>query len=470
MADPKITEQLKGKRTLNDIRDLIHSALQVSLTEKLPMLLLSNPGLGKTTIFENWEKRRDRHLVTLIGTQRTREDVLGYQVNNPIYGKDDNGNQVVVQHRLQHMNPDWFNEIIEYEEKGIHCDLFLDELSQAPEDVQGALLQVCFARKIGGTNNYLPDSTMIIAAANYKENLPPQCTLQAAMLNRFDLVNIDPLDGPHLIDEFLQDPANLEADMITFEDIKITPKIEAACRENLRQMFNTLYTRYATKSGDGSILDVHNQSMNEIFDQPGPVYNFLSGRTLSYCHKLAIGIVRNGLYHRRYAHIVQRLFLGLTGLGTNSFTKPEDLKDYQDLSSVYFMKVLKKTLEASTLISSSVKLDYSNKTVDEAVQSFLLSSNGSDIGFDTNFETLVQKIDDKYKADFTNMGVVIGKMKDSIDEQMSFVKDMNAIKNLIAICEVTDIEKVKNAADDLNVIRAAWAGYQAMIEKDVLKI
>jgi MoxR-like ATPase len=468
--DQKIVEQLKGKRTLNDIRDLIHCALQIGYTEKLPMLLLSNPGYGKTTIFENWEKWRGRHLVTLIGTQRTREDVLGYQVNNPIYGTDASGNQVVTGHKLVHMNPDWYNEIIENEEKGIHCDLFLDEISQAPEDVQGALLQVCFARKIGGSNNYLPESTMIISAANYKENLPPQCTLQAAMLNRFCLVNIDPVDGHYLVDEFLQDPDDLAKDLVQFEDIKISDKIKGTIRENLKSMYKTLFTSYATKSGDGSQLDIHNQSFNEIFDQPGPVYNFISGRTIGFSEKLATGLIRNGLYHRRFAHIVQRLFLGLVGAGTNTFSKPEDLRDYQTLSTAYFMKVLKKALEASTMISNSVKLDYKNKTVDEAVQAFMLSANGAEVGFDQNFESLITKIHDKYGADVTNMGIVIGKMKDKKDEQLQFVKDINAIQKLSAIIENTDIQQIKESGEELDVIAAAWDGYKRGIEKEVLGI
>jgi len=467
-VDSKVIEQLKGKRTKNDVRDLIHYALQISLTEKLPILFLSNPGLGKTTIMEQWEKRHNRHLVTLIGTQRTREDVLGYQINSPIYGKDEQGRQIILGHKLVHAHPDWYNEIMEYEAKGIHCDLFLDEISQAPEDVQGALLQVCFNRKIGGSGNYLPESTMIIAAANYKENLPPQCSLQAAMLNRFCLVNIDPIDGPWLVDEFLQSEDDWDKDLIEFEDNKITAKIEKAATDHLNQMFKTLFTSYATKSGSGSTLDVHNRAYNEVFDQPGPVYNFISGRSMSYCKKLVIGMVRHGLYRARYAHFIQKMFLGLVGLGTNSFNKPEDLKDYQDLASVYFLKVLKQTLDASSLIANTTKLDFTGKSVDESVQSFMLSVSGQEIGFDQNFETLIQKIDEEYKPDVTNMGVVIGKMKDSKDRQMQFVKDMTAVTKLLAIIENTDIQKVKDSSENLRVIQAAWMGYKAQIEKEVI--
>jgi hypothetical protein len=309
---------------------------------------------------------------------------------------------------------------------------------------------------------------MIIAAANYKENLPPQCTLQAAMLNRFCLVNIDPQDGPTLSDEFLQYKEDLEADMIVFEDNKITPKIEKAATDHLNQMFKTLFSSYATKSGGGSTLDVHNQSYNEVFDMPGAVYNFISGRTMSYCQKWVIGMVRNGLYRQRYAHFIQRLFLGLVGLGTNTFTKPEDLKDYQDLASVYFLKVLKQTLDSSSLIANTTKLDYSNKTVDESVQSFMLSTSGQEIGFDQNYETLIQKIDDKYRPDVTNMGIVLGKMKDSKDEQLQFVKDMNAISKLEGIVQRTDIQKVKESGETLVVIVTAWEGYKSQIEKEVL--
>jgi len=311
---------------------------------------------------------------------------------------------------------------------------------------------------------------MIIAAANYKENLPPQCTLQAAMLNRFCLVNIDPIDGPYLVEEFLQAEDDLTADLIQFEDNKITPKIEKAAIDNLNSMFKTLFQSYATKSGGGSTLDVHNQNFNEVFDQPGPVFNFISGRTMSYCKKLVVGMIRHGLYRQRYAHMIQKMFLGLVGLGTNTFTKPEDLKDYQDLASVYFLKVLKQTLDASSLIANTVKIDYRNKTVDEAIQSFMLGTSGQEIGFDHNYEGLIQKIDEKYKPDVTNMGIVIGKMKDSKDEQLQFVKDLNAVGKLVAIVEHTDIQKVKDTVEGLEVTVTAWAGYKSMIEKEILGI
>lgn len=455
MAETRSLDQLKGKRTLNEVRDMIHYALRINQTQKLPILILSNPGLGKTTICKTYCKLQGYALVTLIGTQRTREDILGYQVNT---GK-----------RLETFTPDWFNEIHEYDEKGVPCMLFLDEISQAPEDVQGALLQVCFDRKIGGTRNFLPESTIIVAAANYKENLPPQCTLQAAMLNRFCIVNIDPSDGKAMCDEFLQDEDDLTKDLLVFEDVKITERMKSVCKENLKTMFTTLFNQYATKNGQNDVLSVHNQMFNDIFEKTGPVYNFISGRSMHYLYKLCIGIIESGLYHRRFAHRVQNMCLGLIGNGTNSFQNDNDLRDFRDNASLYFLKVIRKTTEADNLTTSKVTLDFSKQTVEEAINSFNLSVNGGEVTFDKNFENLLVKVSEKYSGNYKSMGALLGTLGTK-DEQLQLVKDINAVNKLIQICDANEVDAVKNAVGSLKAIRESWLGYKCEIEKEVLGI
>jgi hypothetical protein len=455
MAELKATDQLKGKHVLNEMRDTIHCALEVNRTQLLPCLFLSNPGLGKTTVIKMWCKYRRYELVTLIGAQRTREDVLGYQVNTGT--------------RLETFTPDWFNEIHEYDMQGKPVVLFIDELSTAPEDVQGALLQLIFDRKIGGTKNFLPDSTLIVSAANYKENLPPQCQIMAPTLNRFLLVNLDPVDGPSLAAEFLQDSKDWDKNLVTFENIQITPRIEESARENVKQMFNTLFESYATKNGKGDHLSVHHQNVADIFEKPGKIYNFISGRTISYVQKLALGIIQSGIYHRRFAHIVTNLFLGLVGNGTNNFSDETELQDFRDVASLYFLKVIKKTLEAGPLSTTTNTLDYSKQSIEEAVNSFALNLSGGEATFDSNFEKLVEKISEKYQPEIKNMGVVLGQLKQN-SEMMMFIKDMSAIDRLVILIQNTDIEKIKTSLKELEEIQTAWFGYRAMIEKEVLKI
>ena len=455
MADVKILDQLKGKRTLNEIRDMVHYALEINRTQKLPIMLLSNPGLGKTTIVKSYGKLMGYKVVTLIGTQRTREDILGYQVNTGS--------------RLETFTPDWFNEIHEYDQQGIPCILFLDELSQAPEDVQGALLQVCFDRKIGGTRNYLPETTLIVAAANYKENLPPQCTLQAPMLNRFCLVNLIPKDGPSLLSEFLQSEEDRMKDLLEFHTVKITKKMEDTCRDQIKSMFNILFQNHATKNGQNDVLSVNNMTFNDIFDRAGPVYNFISGRSLHYLEKLCIGIIQSGLYHRRFSHRVFNMCLGLIGNGTNSFANDSDLEDFRNTCGLYFLKVIRKTLEADQITTDAPVLDFTNLTPEESIEKLILNLSGREVTFDNNLEKVMKIISDKYEGDYKKMGGLLGNLGTK-DEQLQFVKDLNAVNRLITICENTEIEKVKDAANEMKAVRESWKTYKRQIEIDVLGI
>jgi hypothetical protein len=464
MSEPKekFKEQLKGSRSLNETRDMIHAALEVNFRQQLPVLFLSNPGLGKTTIIKMWAERKHYRVVSLIGTQRTREEVLGYQINSGRLGH--NGHPA-----LDHALPDWFEEIWENEDEGFHSVLFIDELSQAPEDVQGSLLQLIFERKIGGKNNYLPESTMIVSAANYKENLPPQCTIQAAALNRFCLVNLDPTDGPALAKEFLQDEADLGKDLIEFEDIKITKKMADTARENVRLMIETLFTQYATKNGENEVLQIHNQSLNDMFEKPGSVYNFISGRSIHYLYKLTLGLIQSGMCHRKYANKVYNMFLGLVGNGTNSAQTAEGIEDYRQVAGLFFLKVLRKTLEADSLTTNAVQVDYSGLKVDEAIQKYVLYQNGGEVSLDDNLTKLINIIKDEYRTDEKGMGTKLGKLKDH-DNMLQFVKDFNQMKHLIAILENCEIVSARNMKKDLQIIEATWNGYKAMIEKEVIGI
>ena len=145
----------------NKIRDTIITAFEVTrATEnKVPMLLLSNPGLAKTSIVNEIGEHYGYHVVSLIGSGFENNEILGFQVNEP--GKE----------CLTTKNPTWYQTIINKQKEGIPCILFIDELSVCPSLVQGALYRLIFERTIGNGNT-LPDDCVIISAGNFKENLP----------------------------------------------------------------------------------------------------------------------------------------------------------------------------------------------------------------------------------------------------------------------------------------------------------
>lgn len=72
------------------IKQNVWDLIQISQDSKVPVLLFSNPGYGKTTSIVEFAKETGRHVESLIGSRFSPEDILGYQVNEP-------GNPTLVQ-------------------------------------------------------------------------------------------------------------------------------------------------------------------------------------------------------------------------------------------------------------------------------------------------------------------------------------------------------------------------------------
>src|SRR5574344_2553425 len=128
---------------INYNRDLMITAIEVSKASKVPMLFLANPGFGKTTVINEYAAKNGYHVESLIGSSFDRAEVLGYMVNR---GGD----------CLEVLEPQWFHEIMEQEKNKIPSILFIDEISTAPNDVQGSLYRLIFERTIGNGKK-LPD-------------------------------------------------------------------------------------------------------------------------------------------------------------------------------------------------------------------------------------------------------------------------------------------------------------------------
>ena len=68
-------------KSLNDsINVSIFTALKVSEMSKVPVLIMSNPGLGKSTTVEMFADVRGYSLILLRGNSTTAEEVMGYDV------------------------------------------------------------------------------------------------------------------------------------------------------------------------------------------------------------------------------------------------------------------------------------------------------------------------------------------------------------------------------------------------------
>lgn len=158
-------------------REKIEFFLELSAGCGVPPLFMSRPGMGKTTLVENWAKANGYNFVSLIGSRFTPEELGGYQVNDP------NNKSLVVKW------PTWYKSIMEAEERGQRSVLFIDELNQASPFVQGVLLDLSCSRHC--TCGDVPADTIIAAAANYKENIGPSAEdIIPPQANRFLLVSL----------------------------------------------------------------------------------------------------------------------------------------------------------------------------------------------------------------------------------------------------------------------------------------
>lgn len=171
-----------------NINERIYMALKVSESSKVPLLLIGNPGVGKTTSVEYYAKLTGKKMVLLRGSQSSPEEILGYDVNcDEKYTEGVNaGKNKMTTSKLR---PTWYLDILDADSKGIPTLLFLDEITTANEFIQSALLQLVFGRSLDDHNG-LPESCLIVAAGNYSGNLSSTFNMIPPLMNRFCIYNV----------------------------------------------------------------------------------------------------------------------------------------------------------------------------------------------------------------------------------------------------------------------------------------
>jgi hypothetical protein len=346
----------------NYIRDLIFKSLAVSIDSNIPVLFLSNPGLGKTTNVRLFCETYGYTLEEgLRGANSSPEEVLGYKVNT---GKSS----------LETMYPDWFERIQKNSKEsapgkndGKKFLLFIDEITGAPEYTQAALLKLIFDREINGVK--LPEGTLIAAAGNYKNNLSGQFNMLPPTLNRFMIVNLRPQNPTDFISEFVKyDPKKMDS-VIKFNKNPVTEDIIERAHNGVYEMFTNLFTIYGKDSSLGK-LDFNNTGFQGVYDDAdGAVYGFMSGRTMSYTAKLAVACYANSIIR------ADEMLLGLIGLGTNQLDKDKQLPRFHQEVCKRFSSLLNSLVSHKTGAAvKSFKLD-TNKTISDLCNEFIQIRN-----------------------------------------------------------------------------------------------
>jgi hypothetical protein len=191
---------LKIGRFLHIIRKINH-----------PGLIMSVPGLGKTSTIEMYCKAFDLNLTTLIASQYASDDILGIQVN-------DGG-------KLKRLTPSWFDDLLERSQNGKPNILFIDEITTCDEYIQAPLLNLIFSKSLG--LHKLPENTFILAAGNYEDCLNKAFTMTAPLVNRFLILNLSPSDIS--MDELIEDKfrkIKSRTEMLRYLGLDAAEKIE----------------------------------------------------------------------------------------------------------------------------------------------------------------------------------------------------------------------------------------------------
>lgn len=147
----------------------------------VPVLLLSDPGVGKSSLVRGIATAEAVPCETVLGSVREPADVAGL----PVVGDDGSVNLAP---------PAWARRLCEAEAGW----LFLDELTTCPPAVQAAMLTVALDRIVGETA--LPDGVRVVAGANPADRAADGWELAPPLANRFCHIDFHPtvddwLDG-----------------------------------------------------------------------------------------------------------------------------------------------------------------------------------------------------------------------------------------------------------------------------------
>ena len=141
----------------------------------VPVLLLSEPGMGKSSVVRALAAARGLPCETVLGSIREPADVAGL----PVLPATGNGGVVLEP-------PAWARRL---RDAGAGY-LFLDELTTCPPAVQAAMLAVALDRQVGDLR--LPDEVVVVAGANPPDVAADGWEIAPPLANRFCHLLYDP--------------------------------------------------------------------------------------------------------------------------------------------------------------------------------------------------------------------------------------------------------------------------------------
>jgi hypothetical protein len=214
-------------------------------------------------------------------------------------------------------------------------------------------------------------------------------------------------------------------------------------------------------------MDINNQVYNNMYEgNTVYVYNFISGRTVSYLYRITLSFLRKGLDAQRHGAAMLNMVYGLIGIGTNTFNEKQQQSYLKSISALY-LKLYANLLggpDAENAAPETV-LDFAGKEVADAIQEWVLFHESDLFGAapDPNLAALADHIRERYSAETEKIVALRQALPKDQATLYRFSNDMQRLDYLIGLLE--EDQSVSAGAGDqsraeillsLQDIKKAW--------------
>lgn len=156
----------------------IERAMRTLVDARIPVMLVSAPGMGKTATVRALAEEMGYDLITITASRMDAQDISGFPTRGEYERVDDDGNLTKVP-VTEYAPQSWQNKVID-KKKVI---VFFDEFSNAMPQVRASLLSFIQDRQFPN-GEYFPEETVLIGAMNPVDSAADGYELDKATSNR----------------------------------------------------------------------------------------------------------------------------------------------------------------------------------------------------------------------------------------------------------------------------------------------
>ena len=146
-----------------------------------PVVLVSQPGQGKTAVVYALAAERGYDVITIVGSQKDRTDITGMPTLVDFTVTRPDGTVDTVR-QVEYAVEKWQRTVMEHK----RVVVFLDELNTAPPDVVSSLLTILADRRFPN-GEVMPEETVILGAMNDRDTGSEYHDMSPALANRLCL-------------------------------------------------------------------------------------------------------------------------------------------------------------------------------------------------------------------------------------------------------------------------------------------